>query len=129
LEEEVTRSKNKKKHKFFLLQTQNHAFFHLEEWLFNRYAKLNLFSWLQGHKDLLILKIMRFILPFIFSLYYEWVWFFFYAYFIWVFIITIRVVSKSLLWQSIAKFDIKTEVVVYKLANQLRLIIMADLHY
>jgi hypothetical protein len=38
-------------------------------------------------------------------------------------------IAKSLLWQSIAKFDIKTGVVVYKLAEQLRLIIVADLYY
>jgi hypothetical protein len=31
--------------------------------------------------------------------------------------------------QSIAKFDIKTEVVVYKLVKQLNLIIIAELRY
>jgi len=36
-----------------------------------RYARLNLFSWLQGRKNLQISRTMRFILPFIFSLYYE----------------------------------------------------------
>jgi hypothetical protein len=45
--------------------------------------------------------------------------------------LTLGIVSKYTLQskQSIAKFDIKTGVVVYKLVKQLSLIIVADLHY
>jgi len=41
--------------------------------LFNKHARLNTFSWLQGHENLRISRTVRFILPFLFSLYDEYV--------------------------------------------------------
>ena len=52
-----------------------------------------------------------------------------YLFFLWLFILIARVDSKFYCRQSIAKFDIKTEVVVYELVKQLSLIIVADLRY
>jgi hypothetical protein len=43
------------------------------DYLFNKHARLNTFSWLQGHGNLRISRIVRFILPFFFSLYDEYV--------------------------------------------------------
>jgi hypothetical protein len=43
----------------------------MHSYLFNRHARLNSFSWLQGHKNLRISRTVGFILPFIFSLYDE----------------------------------------------------------
>jgi len=43
------------------------------DWLFNKHARLNTFSWLQGHGNLRISRTVRFILPFLFSLYDEYV--------------------------------------------------------
>jgi len=49
---------------------------------------------------------------------------------LWLFILIARADSKLLLFISpIAKFDIKTGVVVYELVKQLSLMIVADLRY
>ena len=44
--------------------------------------QLNSFSWLQGHENLKVSRTVTFILPFLFSLYDEWICLFSYTYFL-----------------------------------------------
>ena len=58
-------------HKLSSLQIRNYVFFHLQEQLFNRYARLSSFLGCKDTTNLRISRTVRFILPFIFSLCYE----------------------------------------------------------
>jgi hypothetical protein len=83
---------------------------------------------LQGHKNLWISRIVRSILPFILSLYDEYVCFSMLISYDCLALLLERTLSYYSN-QSIAKFAIKTGCCDYKLVMQLSLIIVADLCY
>ena len=109
--------------------TQNHTFFFPFDQFFNGHIRLNSFFWLQGHKNLRISRIVRFILPFLFNLYDEYVCsliliFSMIVYFNCQSGLQVFIVDNLLL-----SLISKTRVMVYKLVKQLSLIIMTNLHY